>query len=219
MSRRDWLEQLLAATTRLVHDLREHDELALRPLRADIGDLRARVARELEAARLDRPRLLVFVCGTTLMHAGAVGRSRDERVCQARKGTDPTLRDYGAYVATEGALEKLRGWSAQGAEISYLSVHRDAATVTASAGALRSHGFPPGPVLSRSDGESYGDVVRRAAPDILIEGDRTSSDADGIAYHQLEPTQRDRILSIVVPQYGGLEHLPASLGTLLGSSA
>jgi hypothetical protein len=40
-------------------------------------------------------RLLVFLHGTTLMHPGALGRTREQRVAQVRDGDDPTLHDYG----------------------------------------------------------------------------------------------------------------------------
>lgn len=219
MSRRGWLEQLSDVTGRLLDELREDEAPALRSLRADIEALDARLEDELAEERKERPRLLVVLCGTTLMHGGAVGRTREERIDQARTGTDASLRDYGAYVPTEGAVEKLRGWSEQGAEISYLSVHRDSAEVAASAAALRAGGFPPGAVLSRADDESYDDVVRRAAPDVLIEDDSTSTGPDEIAYPQLGPKLRERITSIVVPEFGGLLHLPGNLCTLLGCTA
>ena len=40
-------------------------------------------------------RLLVFLHGTVLMHAGAVGVTRAERVAQVRSG-HPTAGDYAA---------------------------------------------------------------------------------------------------------------------------
>ncbi|HSC49792.1 MAG TPA: hypothetical protein VLD16_05955 [Gaiellaceae bacterium] len=219
MSRREWLEHLAVVTGRLVGDLRERDGAALRRLRTDVEGLRLRVTDELVRERRDHPRLLVFLCGTTLMHSAGSGRTREERVAQARLGSDPTLGDYATYVPTEDAFEKLQAWSDQGAEISYLSYHRDAAGVAASADALTRHGFPPGTVVARAEGETYDDVVARAAPDILIEDDCTSTGSYDIAYEQLGPQLRGRISSIVVPQFGGLGQLPANLKSLLSCTA
>jgi hypothetical protein len=151
-------------------------------------------------------RLLVFLHGTTLMHPGAVGRTREERVAQVRAGEDPALHDYTAYVPIEGAVTKLRRWHEQGAEIVYLSPHRDPADAVV----LEKHGCPPGRILARQPGESYGDVVGREMPDVLIEDDCESIGAGEIAYPQIRPELRARITSIVVPEFGGLDHLPDS---------
>jgi hypothetical protein len=202
VTRREWLEQLGGVTGRLLDDLRDDHAPALRRLQSDLAELHARVSDELDEERRDHPRLLVFLCGTALMHGSAAGVSREERVVQARAGTDPSLRDYGAYVPTEGAIEKLRGWSDQGAEITYLSDHRDPVDVEASAGVVRTYGFPAGSVLYRRDEETFGDLVQQAAPDIFIVDDATATGS------------HDAVLSILVPEFGGLGHLPASVAQL-----
>jgi hypothetical protein len=155
-------------------------------------------------------RLLVFLHGTTLMHPGAVGRTRSERVAQVRAGADPSLHDFLAYVPVEGVVAKLRLWHEQGARIEYLSSHRDPDDVANDTLVLEKHGFPPGRVLARKPGESYGDVAARAMPDVLIEDDCESIGAGEITYPQIHPHARARITSIVVPEFGGLDHLPDS---------
>lgn len=97
-------------------------------------------------------RLLVFLHGTALMHPGAVGRTRQERVAQVRAAQEPTLHDYDAYVPVGNVVAKLRHWQHQGAQI---------------------------------------------------------------AYPQIRPDRRSRIKSIVVPEFGGIDHLPDSLQDLL----
>jgi hypothetical protein len=74
-------------------------------------------------------RLLVFLHGTVLMHAGGVGVARAERVAQVR-AHHPTVGDYGAYVPVGGAVAKLRRWQDAGAVVDYLSSHRDPNDVT-----------------------------------------------------------------------------------------
>lgn len=149
------------------------------------------------------------------MHAGAVGRTRDERVAQVRDGTDPTVLDFGAYVPVAGAAAKLLRWQEQGAEIAYLSSHRDPANVAKDRRVLRRHGFPAGRILARTAGETYGALAGRVLPDILVEDDCESiGGAAQLAYPQISAPLRARIGSIVVPEFGGIDHLPDSLEEL-----
>src|SRR5579864_5247557 len=65
-------------------------------------------------------KILVFLHGTTIMHRGALGQSREERVRQVIAGEE-SVRDYEAYVPVGNAVEKLHRWRNQGAEIIFLS--------------------------------------------------------------------------------------------------
>ena len=159
-------------------------------------------------------RLLIFLHGTAIMHPGGVGRTREERVAQVRTGADPALHDYGAYVPVGDVVAKLRRWDEQGAEIAYLSSHRNQDDVGKDAQVLRAHGFPTGPILARRPGESYGDVVEREVPDVLIEDDCESIGDAEVAHPQIRPELRARITSIIVPEFGGIDHLPDSLQAL-----
>lgn len=152
-------------------------------------------------------RLLVFLHGTVLMHAGGVGVPRGERVAQVR-ANHPTVGEYAAYVPVGDAVAKLRRWQDAGAVIDYLSSHRDPEDVARDALVLRTHGFPDGRVLARRPGESYGDVAGREAPDVLIEDDCESIGAGQITYPQIPSAVRAQIKSIVVPEFGGIDHLP-----------
>jgi len=98
------------------------------------------------------------------MHSGAIGVTRAERVAQVRAG-HPTIGDYAAYVPLDGAVAKLHGWQDAGAQIDYLSSHRNPDAVALDAFVLRMHGFPAGRVLARQPAESYGEVAGREAPD------------------------------------------------------
>ena len=129
-------------------------------------------------------------------------------------GDESTLHDYAAYVPVGDAPTKLRRWCEQGAEIAYLSSHRSPDDVAEDRAVLRRFGFPPGPVLARAPGETYGDVAVRAAPDVLIEDDCESIGAAELTYPQIPPAQRARIKSIVVPEFGGMDHLPDDLEAL-----
>ena len=161
-------------------------------------------------------RLLIFLHGTAIMHPGGVGRTREERVAQVRTGADPALHDYAAYVPVGGVVAKLRRWQEQGAQIDYLSSHRDPDDVAKDALVLQKHGFPPGRILVRRADESYGDVAGRELPDLLIEDDCESiADGGEVTYPQIPPQLRARIRSIIVPEFGGVDHLPDSLQELM----
>jgi len=80
---------------------------------------------------------------------------------------------------------------------------------------LRMHGFPAGRVLARQPAESYGEVAGREAPDVLSEDDCESIGANEITYPQIPPDVRARVKSIVVPEFGGLDHLPDNPQALL----
>lgn len=158
-------------------------------------------------------KLVVFLHGTAIMHPAAAGSVRAERVRQVRD-REPSVREFAAYVPAEQVVEKLHGWRAQGAEIAYLSSHRTGADVTADETVLERHHFPRGRVLFRGTGESYGDVVARERPDVLIEDDCESIGVTELAYGQISEDVRRRVRSIVVPEFGGFSHLPDSLEAL-----
>lgn len=159
-------------------------------------------------------RLLVFLHGTVLMHAGGVGATRAERVAQVQ-ANHPTVGEYAAYVPVGGALAKLRRWQDAGAVVDYLSSHRNPDDVALDVLVLRTHGFPAGRVLARRPGESYGEVVGREAPDVLIEDDCESIGPGQITYPQIPSAARAPIKSIIIPEFGGIDHLPDDPQALL----
>ena len=160
-------------------------------------------------------KIMVFLHGTVLMHRGALGCTREERVRQALVGEE-SLHDFVSYVPVGGAMRKLRAWERQGAEILYLSSHKGAADVELDRFVLRKYAFPDGPVLFRQWGESYGQVAERALPDLLIEDDCESLGGEReMTYPGIRPEFQARIKSIVVQEFGGLDGLPDDLSALL----
>jgi len=168
-----------------------------------------------EPTRREPVRILVFLQGTILIHSGAVGRSREERVAQSRTGSEPSLRDHSTYVPVGNAVAKLRRWHDQGARIAYITSSRESKEVAQDEDVLKRYGFPEGPVLARRQGERYGDVAGRELPDVLVEDDCESIGSDEITYPQIRADLRVRIRSVVVPEFGGIDHLPESLEDLL----
>jgi hypothetical protein len=159
-------------------------------------------------------RLLVFLHGTVLMHGGAVDVTRAERVAQVR-AQHPTVGEYAAYVPVGDAVAKLRRWEDAGAVVDYLNSHRNPDDVALDVAVLRTYAFPSGRVLARLPGETYGEVAGREAPDVLIEDDCESIGADQITYPQIPLAARAHIKSIIVPEFGGIDHLPDDPQALL----
>jgi hypothetical protein len=93
-------------------------------------------------------RVLVFLHGTAIMRASAVGRPRAERVRQSSQ-REPSVTDLASYVSTEAAVAKVRAWQRGGADLCYLSSRRGAAEARADRGVLDPYGFPAGPVFFR----------------------------------------------------------------------
>ena len=73
-------------------------------------------------------KILIFLHGTLIMHKSAESKSREERVKQV-VGGDPSVHDYTSYIPVGNAVEKLKSWQSQGAEILYLSSHETAEEV------------------------------------------------------------------------------------------
>src|SRR6516162_1924020 len=120
-------------------------------------------------------------------------------------------------VITRHTLRRamLRRSQEGGARISYLSSHRNPDDVALDAFVLQAHGFPVGRVLARQPGENYGDVAGREAPDVLIEDDCESIGAGQITYPQIPAALQARIKSIIIPEFGGIDHLPDNPQALL----
>ncbi len=142
-------------------------------------------------------RILVFTEGTATRHPS------QER-----------FSDVATFIPTDGAVEKLARWHEQGAEICYLTSRRWNEDHHAVEATLRRFGFPPGELHYRREGEEYVDVAGRVRPDVLIEDDCFSIGWDEVTTPKLKADWG--IKGIVVPEFGGLAHLPDDHGDLLG---
>jgi hypothetical protein len=159
-------------------------------------------------------KIMIFLHGTAIMHRNAIGRTREERVKQVL-GRDESLYDFSSYVPVGHAASKLQVWKQQGAEILYLSPHLRVEGIKADEAVLRTHHFPEGQICSRQKGEQYKDVAERVLPDILIEDDCESIGGEReMTYPHVKPEVRARMKSIVVKEFGGIDHLPGDVAAL-----
>ncbi len=160
-------------------------------------------------------KILVFLHGTTIMHRGAVGHSREERVQQVITGEE-SVHDYEMYVPVGNAVEKLHRWHNQGAEIIYLSSHHNPINVEKDRAVLNRYSFPHGEVLFRQDRQAYKDVAEVVLPDVLIEDDCESIGGEAqMVYPHIAPALQQKITSIVVREFEGIDHLPDAIADLL----
>lgn len=166
-------------------------------------------------------RILVFLHGTLLMPKNAVGKTREEIVQQV-KDQEESVRDFKSYVPVKDASTKLNKWVGQGAQISYLTaltedkrargdeiVGKEGLKVDREI--LDRYDFPEGKVYHRKPGESYQDVVEKMdpLPDIIIEDDCESiGGVKEMTYPRLKPELKSKIKSIVIKEFGGIDHLP-----------
>jgi len=151
---------------------------------------------------------MVFLHGTTIMHKTAVGCSREERVKQVIE-KDESVEEYNSYVPIGNAVQKLNGWKEQGAVIIYLSSHPDIKSVNDDKSVLKKYDFPSGDFLYRKDGQEYKDVAEDVVPDILIEDDCESiGGAKEMTITFVNPEVKEKIKSIPVKEFGGIDYLP-----------
>jgi len=160
-------------------------------------------------------KIMVFLQGTAIMHRSALRQSREARVRQVLDGEE-SVHDFESYVPVGNVVAKLQAWKDQGAEITYLSSHQQTEGVEKDKLVLVRHGFPAGQVLYRRQGNSYQDVAETALPDVLIEDDCESIGGETeMTYPHLRPEIKSSVKSIVVKEFGGLDHLPDELQALL----
>ncbi|MBU4299402.1 hypothetical protein KJ636_05155 [Patescibacteria group bacterium] len=156
-------------------------------------------------------KILVFLHGTIIMHKSAEGKTREERVNQVLN-KDPSGHDYISYIPVGNAVEKLKNWQKQGAEILYLSSHETVEDVEKDKSVLGKYDFPKGQVFYRKNGESYKDIAEKIIPDVLIEDDCESIGGEKeMTITFVKPEIKQKIKSIVVKEFSGIDNLPDSL--------
>ena len=159
-------------------------------------------------------KIMIFLHGTTIMHKNALERTREERVKQVHD-SDKSLSDFATYVPVGNVARKLQIWTKQGAEIVYLSSHKKDEDVEKDKIVLRNYGFPDGQVFFRHSGERYNEIAERVLPDILIEDDCESIGGEkNMTYPHIKPELKVRIKSVVVKEFGGIDHLPDDISVL-----
>jgi hypothetical protein len=169
-------------------------------------------------------KILIFLQGTIIMHRNAQGKPRQEIIEQV-VSQEESVRDYNNYIPIGNAPQKIDKWVAQGAEVCYLSAltknkkgRGDELVgnegLKADKIILDRYNFPKGTIYHRESNEEYKDVVERIwpLPDILIEDDCESIGGEvEMTYPHLKQNLKDKIKSIPVNEFGGIDNLPDEL--------
>lgn len=151
------------------------------------------------------------------MHKNAKGLARQEIVKQVVE-SEESLHDYTSHIPVGNAVKKLQDWKGQGAKICYLSSHRKATDVAEDKFVLKKYAFPDGPIFYRQNREEYKDIVERIRPlpDVIVEDDCESIGGKvEMVYPNLKPELRNRINSIVVKEFEGIDNVPDRISELM----
>lgn len=150
-------------------------------------------------------RIMVFTEGTIFTHSDWIGLAREEIVRRVKEGESP---DYAGIIPIGNAAGKLQAWSHAGAEIIYLTSRRKPIEVEQVKEVLQRYDFPMGQLFFRETGEEYKDVAERAKPDIIVEDDCESIGGEiEMTYPGIRPEIKAEIVSVVVKEFGGIDHL------------
>jgi hypothetical protein len=160
-------------------------------------------------------KIMVFLHGTVIMHRNALGRTREERVRQVMDDEE-SVHDFASYIPVENAVRKLQTWRAQGADLVYLSSHKNADDVEKDKAVLQAHGFPDGPIFYSHASEPYAHIAENVLPDVLIEDDCESIGGEKqMTYPHIRTQLKAKMKSIAVKEFGGIDHLPDDVSALM----
>jgi hypothetical protein len=153
--------------------------------------------------------IMVFTEGTLFIHSEWLNLSREQMVEKVKIGDVPS---YESLVPIGNAPGKLRAWVQHGARIIYLTSRRELDEIVHVRSALERFGLPTGELHYRQENETYQDVAARSRPDVIVEDDCASIGGEAeMTYSLLSQEIQVCIRSVVVPEFGGIDHLPDSL--------
>ena len=132
--------------------------------------------------------------------------------------TPNSVDDYSNYIPVGNAARKLTNWKNQDVTICYLSSRRIKPEIEAIKSVLTKYKFPDFDNLYfRQQNEDYKNVAERIMPDILIEDDCESIGGEvKMTYPHIKPELKDKIKSVVVKEFSGIDSLPDNVNDLIG---
>jgi hypothetical protein len=167
-----------------------------------------------ELSTKKKPRILVFLHGTSIMHRNAFGLSRDDIIQQIIDGVDDSISDFASYIPISNVVKKLTTWQNQGAEILYLSSHKSLQNVKKDEIVIKKYDFPKGPIFYRKE-KDWRLPIKEAKPDIIIEDDCESiGGVHQMTYPNLNQEWKSKLISIIVKEFGGIDNLPDDINEL-----
>lgn len=119
-----------------------------------------------------------------------------------------------SYVPIGNCVNIINGWQQQGAEIVYCTSRRKQAPAIARL--LKQFAFAGTRLYFRGKGQRYNDIAEIVLPDILIEDNcRSIGGSWQMCITHVAPDKKEKIKSVVVKEFKGIDSLPVSLPDLL----
>jgi hypothetical protein len=141
--------------------------------------------------------------------------SKEELDKLRKEGLAPSPEYFKASVPIGNSVKKIHAWKNQGATIVYLTSRRKTEEIHIIQDILRKYQFPEGELLFRREGEEYRDVAEKALPNIIVEDDCESiGGEEEMTYPGIKPDLKATVKSIVVKEFGGIDHLPNDVAEL-----
>lgn len=124
--------------------------------------------------------------------------------------------NFKKYIPIGDCINKIRHWKDDGWEITYLTSRKSVKQVNEIRDILKKFNFPGNLLYYRGVREKYKDIAENLFPDILIEDDCKSIGGKWqMTITYINNDIKDKIKSIVVKEFRGIDHLPDNVNELM----
>lgn len=125
-----------------------------------------------------------------------------------------SLHNHTTYIPIGNAVKIIKIWEQQKANIIYCTSRRKKQAENIAA-LLKKYGFPGFYLICREPKERYKTIVELLQPNVLIEDDcKSIGGAWQMCITKVNPTIKEKMRSIVVPEFKGIDHLPINIHQL-----
>lgn len=119
-----------------------------------------------------------------------------------------SLYHHNSYIPINNCVKIIRNWASQGAEIVYCTSRKRKQALDIAA-ILMKYEFSGTRLYYREGKEKYKDIVEAVKPNILIEDDCKSIGGSWqMCITHVNPQLKDQIVSIIIKEFAGIDHLP-----------
>jgi len=123
---------------------------------------------------------------------------------------------HAKYIPIGDSVAKISRWNNEGARIVYMTYVKKESSAESAKNILLKYGFPGQYLYHRIKGEEYKDIVEVVKPDILIEDDcKSIGGKRQMSITYVDEKIKDKIKSIVVKEFKGIDLLPDNLTELM----
>ena len=124
-----------------------------------------------------------------------------------------SLYNHKSYIPIGNAVEILKAWQDQDANLIYIT-SRKGQQADEIANLLKKYDFPGIDLVARDSKDNYQSIVEKLQPDILVEDNcRSIGGSWQMCITKTKAEVKDKIASIVVPEFKGIDHLLTDIKT------